>query len=113
MVVYKVRNLLDITQPLLNHEERKNIPEILKAVVEVLTPEFEKNNISETSTNQVRIVYIETNGKEIGVNTIFECQNNKDKVINISKTKIHKSTQYKVDKELINTLLSKTRKSKT
>ncbi|KAI5159273.1 hypothetical protein NEAUS03_0158 [Nematocida ausubeli] len=95
MVLCKVLSLLDITQPLLNHEAEKNkVPAIFKAVVEIM---------SNSETNQVTVVYIETNGIQIGINSIL--QYNNESVISLSKTLVNKTTQYRVNNDLITHLL--------
>ncbi|KAH9385930.1 uncharacterized protein NEMAJ01_0826 [Nematocida major] len=100
---YRVVSILDITQPLLNHEETGKVPSVCKAVVER----------TENSKKQHEIVYIETEGIEIGVGAVFTYASTGDQIIRLSKTKIQKKTRYRVDNSLIGALLSKTKKVDT
>ncbi|KAI5190829.1 hypothetical protein NEMIN01_1231 [Nematocida minor] len=112
MAIYKVRNLLDITQPLLNHDYKSTLPSIFKAVVEISDePKREDADPALFPKPRVSIAYIETEGKEIGKGTVFQHAETSSKVIRMSNTKVLKQTQYKIDKDLITNLLSKTQKN--
>lgn len=115
MAMYKVKNLLDITQPLLNHSYSSGIPSVFKAVVEVTESEEDIGKTvsmaAPTAKPAVSIIYIETEGKEIGKGTVFECAERHTKIICLSKTRIVKQTQYKIDRDLVTALLSKTKSS--
>ncbi|KAI5179814.1 hypothetical protein NEOKW01_0277 [Nematocida sp. AWRm80] len=90
MPEYVLLSVLDIMQPVLNHEQSKEVPMVVKAVVK-------------STTGEVSIKYIETEGEQIGVNSIIECKDSK--IVNLKESRVVYRTEYKVDKELIKRLL--------
>ncbi|KAI5187288.1 hypothetical protein NEHOM01_2066 [Nematocida homosporus] len=86
---YRLVNVLDISQPLLDHSEKKS-PSLLKAVA--LNEE-----------DKMVVLYLEMDGLSFGRGTVFTT--NEYPIIKMSQAKIVAKTNYAVDKQMLQELL--------
>lgn len=90
MKKYRVCTVLDITQCLLNYNE-KTVPELLKLIVK-------------DEQGALEIKYLETAGQPIGRGSVMVAS--AAKIIKRSEIQVEKQTEYVPDKNLIRSLLA-------